>query len=101
MDRISDSGSDDWGSTPHGDTQTINRKTSLKSLAIYCFVPVFQLRMTTAPNGVAKDARANWRRRSMVLIRGRGMSVQGDEGVEVLSIGRIWGLRRGLNIIKN
>jgi len=47
--------------------------------------------MTTAPNGVAKDARANWRRRSMVLIRGRGMSVQGDEVVEVLSIGRIRG----------
>ncbi len=39
MDRISDSGSDDWGSTPHGDTIKIANILACRMLAIL-FIPL-------------------------------------------------------------
>lgn len=35
MDRISDSGSDDWGSTPHGRTKN---RTAIMAVRLFCAV---------------------------------------------------------------
>ena len=41
MDRILDSGSNDWGSTPHGDTTTEMQSSVIQVIAFLFFIRVF------------------------------------------------------------
>ena len=38
MDRISDSGSDDYGSTPYGDTYKISNSLNFNGLGIFIYI---------------------------------------------------------------